>query len=57
MLIINHTRFHLITTQQTELCNSFVNYFDVSTKIKNNIKEITQCKQRNDLNCLLRRFN
>ena len=42
-----------LNTQQTEWCNSFIKYFDVFTKIKNNIKEIMQCKKWNYLDCLL----
>ena len=34
-------------THQTELCNSFVKYFDVSTKIKNNIKKV--CNAKNEI--------
>ena len=40
----------IIITQLTGWFNSFVKSFDVSTKIKNNIKESTQCKQWNCLN-------
>ena len=32
-------------SQQIEWCNSFIKYFDVFTKIKNNIKKIMQCKK------------
>ena len=42
----------IIIIQLTGWFNNFVKSFDVSTKIKNNIKESTQCKQWNCLSLL-----